>query len=160
VPLGALLCSLLTGRRTLAHRLSPSLIKGPPWCKKTSFSPLPSWPAESFYPPLVNSIRPGNPQLKGHHGIEKLPFPLFHRCQLRGSASRRSSLVNRSSSPLLVDSVHPENPLDLMVLLRSILQLEIHSFDLYTGSCCRRLPPISELSLLCSLLLASHCLMS
>jgi hypothetical protein len=86
------------------------------------------WPHRTAYPCHL---------LKGHRGEEKPHFPLFHRCQLRASARHHSSPVSRTSSPPLVYSVRLENPLELTVVLHSVLQLGIHPVDSYTGSRCR-----------------------
>jgi hypothetical protein len=93
------------------------------------------WPPPHYLPPLP---------IKGSPWRRKIGCPLFHRRQPSAYARHCSTSVSRSSSAPLVDSVHPENPLELTVLLRLILQHKTHQIDCYTGSHHRRPPPTAH----------------
>jgi hypothetical protein len=69
-------------------------------------------------PPLPLAL----PPIKRPPGRRETHFSSSSTASTRASADRRSTSVSWSSSPPLLDSVHPENPLELTLLLRFVLQ--------------------------------------
>jgi hypothetical protein len=116
-------------------------------------------------PPVVEPTCRGPTRAHFHRRIYKsstlaakslLPSSVFtHR---RAPCRHRSTPVSQSSSPPLIVSFRPENPLELTMLLPLFLQPELHPSIPYTGSH-RWLPPVvGELLPLCFSSPARPCL--